>query len=287
MVAVGLNPRHCGLCGSALAQHFADVPILDSERVRDVHECRACHSRWTRLVDGVGSGTYYEAKPLEDHNVLDRWPGRYHRLRRTVERAVGTTTFSILDVGCASGGHLAAYPLTVTKVGVEPASSAGDLLRSRGIQWFRTVSDLPAGAMFDAITCMDVIEHLEDPASLLAGMTTLLRPGGVLVLVTGDIDSFGARFSGRRWLYHALPEHCSFFSARSLQTHLSGLTLEYRSRIAEEDLRPRYVARFARGVMLETVNKLLPGRATRLEREGRAFFPHFYDNMLLVFRAQL
>jgi 2-polyprenyl-6-hydroxyphenyl methylase/3-demethylubiquinone-9 3-methyltransferase len=37
---------------------------------------------------------------------------------------------------------------------------------------------------FDAITCMELIEHVDDPAALVAQLATLLRPGGDLFVST-------------------------------------------------------------------------------------------------------
>ncbi len=37
---------------------------------------------------------------------------------------------------------------------------------------------------FDAVTCMELIEHVDDPAALLASLATLLRPGGDLFVST-------------------------------------------------------------------------------------------------------
>jgi 2-polyprenyl-3-methyl-5-hydroxy-6-metoxy-1,4-benzoquinol methylase len=66
---------------------------------------------------------------------------------------------------------------------------------------------------FDAITMWDYLEHSIDPRSDLERARTLLRPGGVLALSTGDIGSVVARLTGRRW--HLLtPEHHNFFFDR-------------------------------------------------------------------------
>jgi SAM-dependent methyltransferase len=46
-----------------------------------------------------------------------------------------------------------------------------------------TVSDLPA-ASFDLILCSEVLEHIPDPARVIAGLRRLVAPGGILVLST-------------------------------------------------------------------------------------------------------
>ncbi len=71
---------------------------------------------------------------------------------------------------------------------------------------------------WDAITLWAVIEHLKDPLSFVKHAQRLLKPGGRLVMMTGDNNSLCARLQGcfDMWLYP--PEHLFFFGKRSLQT---------------------------------------------------------------------
>lgn len=46
-----------------------------------------------------------------------------------------------------------------------------------------TIRDLPAGARFDAILYVDVLEHIEADAAELAAAARALRPGGVLIVL--------------------------------------------------------------------------------------------------------
>jgi SAM-dependent methyltransferase len=63
---------------------------------------------------------------------------------------------------------------------------------------------------FAAITMWDYIEHSLDPWRELSKCWELLRPGGIVALSTGDIDSIAARLTGSRW--HLLtPRHHNFF----------------------------------------------------------------------------
>ena len=43
---------------------------------------------------------------------------------------------------------------------------------------------------FDAVTCLDVVEHLLDPGSLIDEIYRVLKPGGQLVLTTPNIRNF-------------------------------------------------------------------------------------------------
>ena len=68
---------------------------------------------------------------------------------------------------------------------------------------------------FDAITAVDVIEHVRDPVATVARMASLLRPGGLLMLATNDVTSPGARLLGPRWT-HFHRAHLWFFNPTTL-----------------------------------------------------------------------
>jgi SAM-dependent methyltransferase len=82
-------------------------------------------------------------------------------------------------------------------------------------------SDYPTDS-FDAVTMWDYIEHSIDPARDFAKAAQVLRPGGVLMLSTGDAASIVARLSGRRWHLLTPRHHNFFFTVDTLRRYLSG-----------------------------------------------------------------
>jgi ubiquinone/menaquinone biosynthesis C-methylase UbiE len=46
-----------------------------------------------------------------------------------------------------------------------------------------TIESLPAGSLFDTVFYLDVLEHIEDDAKELAKASTLIRPGGTLIVL--------------------------------------------------------------------------------------------------------
>ena len=68
---------------------------------------------------------------------------------------------------------------------------------------------------------MDVVEHVPDPDALLAQAARLVRPGGVLVLLTPDSGARVSRLLGRRWPEVQRPgEHVVLFSRDGLTAAL-------------------------------------------------------------------
>jgi SAM-dependent methyltransferase len=65
---------------------------------------------------------------------------------------------------------------------------------------------------FDAITLMDVFEHLSEPTGLLEKLARLLKPGGLLIIVTGNGDSQVCRRDPAQFWYFRNVEHLSMFT---------------------------------------------------------------------------
>jgi 2-polyprenyl-3-methyl-5-hydroxy-6-metoxy-1,4-benzoquinol methylase len=72
----------------------------------------------------------------------------------------------------------------------------------------------PKGA-FDAVTLLQVLEHVPDPRQTLADVRGLLRRGGALIVEVPNIDCWPARVLGR-WHRHFAKHHFTFFSPRTL-----------------------------------------------------------------------
>src|SRR6185503_13414025 len=100
---------------------------------------------------------------------------------------------TILDVGC--GGGLISEPLTrlgAHVTGLDPAAENIEAARrhaeGQGLDiTYRVglIEDLAAeGATFDAVVCLEVVEHVPDAAAFLKMLAQLLRPGGLMLLST-------------------------------------------------------------------------------------------------------
>jgi hypothetical protein len=76
------------------------------------------------------------------------------------------------------------------------------------------------------VTLWDVIEHLPDPKTHIKNIAYLLKPGGIIALTTGDIESLASRICGAKWHLMTLPEHLFFFSKKGIRLLLESFGLE-------------------------------------------------------------
>jgi len=128
-----------------------------------------------------------------------------------------------LDVGCSSGALLrVAGDLGFSVCGVEPATAAATTARTLGFEVFDGLLEETAYAdnRFDLVTLFEVIEHLTEPADLLLEIRRILKPGGILLVGTGNGASWTAQVLGAKWEYFDISlhgGHISFFNPASLR----------------------------------------------------------------------
>jgi ubiquinone/menaquinone biosynthesis C-methylase UbiE len=91
---------------------------------------------------------------------------------------------------------------------------------------------------FDVVTMWDVVEHVVDPPALLRAARRVLKPDGLLVMETQNIDSAFARVLGPRWHHYKHAEHIYHFTPGAVRRLLTetGFSLQV--------LTPRYAGKY-------------------------------------------
>lgn len=203
-----------------------NIKITDSAygKIWDLSLCRSCGHIFAdpSPFPEILAGLYAE---VEDPRYEEEAAGRsqnFVRLLKRLERHLPDQGL-LLDVGAATGILLdLARRRGWAAEGVELSRWAADVARKKyGLDLH--VGDFIeldlARGRFAAVTLVDIIEHLARPSPAVFKAWEVLRPGGVLCLVTPDIHSPAARLAGRRW-WHLRPGHLAYFSLRSLLTLL-------------------------------------------------------------------
>ena len=69
---------------------------------------------------------------------------------------------------------------------------------------------------FDVVVMFDVAEHVTDVAGMFSNLQKILKPGGELIIETGNALSKHAKREENKWKYYSIPEHRVFFSEEFL-----------------------------------------------------------------------
>ena len=116
-------------------------------------------------------------------------PGRL----KWFDRRVDWQGKAVLDLGCAGGFMAEALTEKGARVtGIDPAEQAIDAARLRAASVGQEVrynvgagEDMPyEDAAFDAVVCVDVLEHVADIDRVLAEVARVLKPGGLVLYDT-------------------------------------------------------------------------------------------------------
>jgi len=140
---------------------------------------------------------------------------------------VGGPGLRVLDLGCRSGALTQHYAPGNHVTGVDIDRSALDIASGRlGIEtvWADVEEGLPFDAeSFDVVVAGELLEHLADPAALIAEVRRVLRPGGRFV---GSVPNAFRLKSRLRYVMGRHPEtdqtHLQLFTPTSLRNLLAG-----------------------------------------------------------------
>ena len=114
--------------------------------------------------------------------------------------------------------------------GVEISSFAAEKAKEWGLIFIGELADAKyPDAYFDAVICYHVIEHAEDPVSLITEIRRVTKPGGSFILGTPDFDSGCARRFGKKFRMLHDHTHISLFSEQGLRNILEdhGFAVEH------------------------------------------------------------
>lgn len=126
----------------------------------------------------------------------------------------------LLEIGCGDGSRLAAFrDAGWTVEGVEVDAEAANIASKTHkipVRFGELHSLRYPGGHFDAVVMNHVIEHVYDPLELLTECFRLLRPGGTLVSVTPNSNSFGYSRFKQYWIGLDPPRHLQVFNSHNL-----------------------------------------------------------------------
>ena len=178
-----------------------------------------------------------EFKPLHDINPL--------RLNY-IDKAVSLNGKTVLDVGCGGGILSESMAQIGAKVtGIDLGEKALKVAQLHSLESGVTVDyqllsveklaeQQPAS--FDVVTCLEMLEHVPDPASIIAACAKLVKPGGKVFFSTINRNPKAYLFAviGAEYVLNMLPrgthDYTKFIKPSELASwmRLAGLELEHQ-----------------------------------------------------------
>jgi len=226
----------CPVCGNRSFEQYAigfDYELQTCSNSWRFVKCTECNHVWLhprpalKELSVIYPPTYY-AYSFEDQvnpialfakQVIDR------RKIHSIVKALGRQLSSYLDIGCGSGRFLRVLEKQGLSrevlYGLELDAAIVDKLSAEGYQVFgervEQSTAIPQGRI-DLATMFHVIEHVDDPGSVVARVFEWLAPNGIFAIETPNIDSFDARLFKRTfWGGYHVPRHWNLFSPESLR----------------------------------------------------------------------
>ena len=199
-----------------------------------------------KLAECKNCGMIWEPKPLanilsqykDDYFVNDNPKGGYTNY--FVSMSINRKTFSdrlnkiqkklgkkgkLLDVGCALGDCLVeAKRLGWRELeGIEVSDYGYKHTLKKGIKVIKgTLKNKTFKPnTFDVVTYQDVIEHITDPVLELKKVYKILKPNGLVYLVTPDVEGFWSKLLGSFWYHYKPHEHVVYFSQKTIREALA------------------------------------------------------------------
>lgn len=205
------------------------ISVNQWKKWRGLENVRACPK--------CGLGMQYPMPTEKDlaaiysENYYDSWGGGqekeiYWEMKKELYRKLIQTCEMdqkkgrLLDVGCATGACLeVAQEMEWRVYGIDVNAHAIEMIKKQiphaEVQCGHLEEARFENDSFDIVVMSDVLEHVANPKSCLTRVGELLKTGGVVVILTPNINSLSAMLMGKKWL-HIKQEHLYYFSRKAI-----------------------------------------------------------------------
>ncbi|MEO6683174.1 MAG: class I SAM-dependent methyltransferase, partial [Ginsengibacter sp.] len=223
----------CCVCESEDAQIVGqgkDYEYKTSEDIFVAMKCNSCGLVYLNPRPKVSEFKRIYPSTYHAFNFSEKEYGIVHKIRSRLEAQRLLKSFNglaknarILDVGCGDGFHLKLLRDYGKKSweleGVDLDERAVANAKNSGLTVYQgsvETIDLPENS-YDGAYIIQTIEHVESPDKVLLGINRLLKPGGILLIVTDNTDSldFGY-FKKQYWGGYHFPRHWNLFNKKSI-----------------------------------------------------------------------
>jgi SAM-dependent methyltransferase len=236
--------RRCDVCGLV----FVANPSEDFVSLYDAAYYRG---------DGADSFVNY-TEEMGNPNTIRAYEWR--GITRAVQSLCATADVRWLDFGCGLGG-LVRYGRAhgFSNIYGYDQGWGADWAREHGIEMLDDQQLFEQAGTFDVVTAIEVVEHIPGPLRTMEQIASLLKPGGVFFLTTGNAAPHRDSFTS--WKYVHPDIHVAYFEPRTLSEAYRRVGLEPVAAAflpGHEDIIRYKVLRTLRGKSRNPVEQVIP-----------------------------
>jgi SAM-dependent methyltransferase len=229
------NPQ-CPFCGgnsrAALTAWDRNKEITDQRFT--YNRCELCRTVFlVNVPDDLAryyGGSYYgwnadgEPPSRTDSFLREVESYRVRLLRQYVEPA------AMIEIGSGTGGFAAAskeagFDVTAIEMDARCCDYLADRIGVNARQSNQPVKVLRTLPLVRVVAMWHVLEHMADPAEVLAAAADRLEPGGVIAIGVPNPCSIQFRLLRSRWTHLDAPRHLCLIPGQTLIEHARGLGL--------------------------------------------------------------
>lgn len=197
---------------------FYNKPVEKIKADIKIYRCPSCgHIQAESCLNESYYSNYniiYKPEPGKDSGYPEKLMGYYHKCFERM-RKLSDDNDSVLDIGCAAGDMLSILSKMYNYcIGIEPSGRLCKAAENRGFNVLNgyfgnsTLFD----RTFDGITCLMVLEHIENLIGFMESAYNNLNDNGIILINVPN----GQKIFDTASYNDIFPEHINYFTPQSL-----------------------------------------------------------------------
>lgn len=227
----------CNICGSKEYRIYVHKRRNANTKLTEIYSPTSIVMAFEQIVQCKKCGLIYVSPQLKQKYILRGYVDADGRDYISQEKA-RTQSFTrsmctiesfkkkgkILDFGCGAGFFLKEAKAKKWQViGIEPNKQLAYYAKKHfKISVKSKLTKQLSDDYFDVVTLWDVLEHLQNPKSILETITKKIKKNGLLIISTPNVNSLFAKIFSKYWWFY-LGVHLYYFSPKTIRLLLEQL----------------------------------------------------------------
>ena len=228
------------VCAVCKGTKFTPDVNIDS---RNIVACLNCGFQFARRFDTDAIDKYYREDyyPSPDASRMNTWISQNILVWRSLCDDIVSAKPSVdklLDIGAGTGGFIMEFHAQSQETrlsAIESSRNAREFVSNK-IPSVEFLDGLPESETFDAITCLQTLEHVQEPDVLCRKIFNALNPGGLFLITVPNTACLSHLWKKKeQTLCYGNPTHLQFFNTVSVESMLRNAGFKKINRVVKMD----------------------------------------------------